>query len=62
MENSDQPVRLLTLKETADVMQLSTRTLQRMIQQGKMPAFKVGGQWRVNERQLTKWMQGLQEL
>ena len=61
-ENSDQPLRLLTLKETADVLQLSGRTVHRMVKRKELPAFKVGGQWRVSERQLTKWMQGLQEL
>jgi excisionase family DNA binding protein len=33
-----------------------------MIQDKKLPAFKVGGQWRVRESQLTKWLQRLNEL
>ncbi|MGN6733309.1 MAG: helix-turn-helix domain-containing protein [Candidatus Binatia bacterium] len=62
MENELEPLRrLLTLKETADVLQLSGRTVHRMVKRKELPAFKVGGQWRVSERQLTKWMQGLQE-
>jgi hypothetical protein len=28
----------------------------------EFPAFKVGGQWRVRESQLTKWIQALDEL
>jgi excisionase family DNA binding protein len=62
MENEFEPLRLLTLKETADVLQLSGRTVREMVRRKELPAFKVGGQWRVNERQLTKWMQGLHEL
>jgi excisionase family DNA binding protein len=62
LENHDDPVRLLTLKETADMLQLSGRTVHRMIQRKELPAFRVGGQWRVNQKQLTKWMQRLQEL
>jgi excisionase family DNA binding protein len=61
-ENRDQPLRLLTLKETADVLQLSGRTVHRLIKRKELPAFRVGGQWRVNESHLSKWMQGLQEL
>jgi excisionase family DNA binding protein len=62
LENHDDPVRLLTLKETADMLQLSGRTVHLMIQRKELPAFRVGGQWRVNQKQLTKWMQRLQEL
>ena len=61
MENHDGPIRLLTLKETAELLQLSGRTVMRMVQRKELPAFKVGGQWRVNESHLSKWMQGLQE-
>ena len=58
----EQPLRLLTLQETAELLQVSQRTVNRMIQDKKLPAFKVGGQWRVRESQLTKWLQGLNEL
>ena len=58
----EQPLRLLTLQETAELLQVSQRTVNRMIQDKKLPAFKVGGQWRVRESQLTKWLQGLDEL
>lgn len=58
----EQPLRLLTLQETAELLQVSQRTVNRMIQDKKLPAFKVGGQWRVRESQLTKWLEGLNEL
>ena len=61
-ENSDQPLRLLTLKETADMLHLSGRTVHNMIKRRELPAFRVGGQWRINERHLVNWMQGLQGL
>ncbi|MET0642844.1 MAG: helix-turn-helix domain-containing protein, partial [Candidatus Binatia bacterium] len=34
-------IRLLTLSEAAILLQVSTRTLQRMIRNGQLPAFKV---------------------
>jgi excisionase family DNA binding protein len=58
----EQPLRLLTIQETAELLQVSRRTVHRMIQGKKLPAFKVGGQWRFRESQLTKWLQGLNEL
>ena len=62
METHDGPIRLLTLKETAELLKLSTRTVTGMAQRKELPAFKVGGLWRVNESDLSKWMQGRQEL
>jgi excisionase family DNA binding protein len=48
---------LLTLAEAANLLQVSTRTLQRMIRNGQLPAFKVGGQWRLRETQLRQWVE-----
>jgi excisionase family DNA binding protein len=50
-------IRLLTLTEAADILQVSTRTLQRMIRSGKLPALKVGGQWRVRGELLRQWVE-----
>ena len=47
----------LTLTEAAAILQVSKRTLLRMIQQKEMPAFKVGGQWRIRESQFRKWVE-----
>ena len=57
MRNSTENIRLLTLAEAAELLQLSTRTLHRMIRGGNLPAFKVGGQWRLREAQLLEWLQ-----
>ena len=50
-------IQLLTLSEAADILQVSTRTLQRMIHSGEMPALKVGGQWRVRRALLRQWVE-----
>lgn len=54
-------LRLLTLPEAAELLHVSTRTLQRMIRRNDLPAFKVGGQWRVRESQLTRWIEGRED-
>jgi len=50
-------IRLLTLDEAAALLQVSKRTLQRMIKISELPAFKVGGQWRLRETQLRQWVE-----
>jgi len=32
-----------------------------MIHRKDLPAFKVGGQWRIHENALAKWLNGLHE-
>ncbi len=57
MQNTFANIRLLTLSEAAQLLHVSTRTLHRMIQSGNLPALKVGGQWRVRESQLQRWVE-----
>jgi excisionase family DNA binding protein len=55
MAKQPEELTVYTLEEAADMLQVSTRTLQRMIQQGRLPALKVGSQWRIRKKQLTEW-------
>lgn len=61
MENDLEQLRLLTVAEAAELLQVSKRTLERLIQRRKLPAFKVGHQWRVRESELVKWIEALNE-
>jgi excisionase family DNA binding protein len=38
---------LLTVKEAADYLRVSQATLWRWCQEGRVPAFKIGHEWRV---------------
>lgn len=57
MDNNQEELRLLTLEAAAEILQVSKRTLLRMIQKREVPAFKVGGQWRIRESQFRKWVE-----
>jgi len=57
MSNTQEEFRLLTLEAAAEILQVSKRTLMRMIQKKEVPAFKVGGQWRIRESQFRKWVE-----
>ena len=50
-------LRFLTLEQAAEILQVSKRTLQRLIQRGQMPSLKIGGQWRIPETQFLKWVE-----
>jgi len=56
MDQNSENVRLLTLAEAAELLHVSTRTVQRMIRAKNLPALKVGGQWRLRESQLRRWL------
>ena len=62
MENDNEQFRLLTVAEAPEVLQVSKRTLERLIQRRELPAFKVGHQWRIRASELARWIQGLNEL
>jgi excisionase family DNA binding protein len=57
MKQADGTIRLLTLAEAATILKISKRTLHRMIQHRQIPAFKVGGQWRILESRFQEWVQ-----
>jgi excisionase family DNA binding protein len=57
MKKTDTAIKLLTLAEAADILKISKRTLHRMIQHRQVPAFKVGGQWRILESRFHEWVQ-----
>jgi len=57
MPANDESLRLLTFTEASRALQVSKRTLVKLIQQKEVPAFKVGGQWRIRESRLRKWVE-----
>ena len=56
MADQDNTRQFLTLNEAAAILQVSKRTLQRLIQRQKMPGLKIGGQWRVPKNRFMKWV------
>jgi len=47
--------RLLTLRETAELLQVNERTALRLAHAGELPAARIGGQWRVHPVELERW-------
>ena len=49
-------VQIMTIKEVADYLKVNERTVYRMASAGKIPAFKVGGAWRIKATELEAWI------
>ena len=47
---------LMTLEELAEYLRLSKDTVYRMAQTGKIPASKVGAQWRFRKDEVDEWL------
>jgi excisionase family DNA binding protein len=42
----------MKIKEVADWLALTERTVYRLVHEGKLPAYRVGGQWRFDAREI----------
>ncbi len=49
---------ILTLRQAADYLKVGLSTLYALVNQRKIPAFKVGGQWRLRQQTLESWLDG----
>lgn len=47
---------LMTTRELQDFLRLDRTTLYHMLKEGRLPAFKVGGQWRFSRQEVEAWM------
>jgi len=47
---------IMTLKEVADYLRLSEKTVSRMAQDGQIPAHKLARQWRFQRSAIASWM------
>jgi len=50
-------VELMTLEEAAAYLRVTKKTIYRLLKQGKIPATKVGHQWRFNKASIDEWLQ-----
>lgn len=48
--------RIMTVSETAAYLRMNRMTIYRLAQEGKIPAFKVGGSWRFDREGIDDWI------
>ena len=51
---------LLTTKQLQDMLQVDRITIYRMLSEGRLPGFKVGGQWRFRRSEIEAWLRAQQ--
>lgn len=47
---------ILTIKQVADYLKVTERTIYRLAAIKKIPAFKVGGAWRFSRSDISDWI------
>lgn len=47
---------ILTIREVADYLKVTERTIYRLAGAKKIPAFKVGGTWRFSRQEIDQWI------
>lgn len=49
-------VKIMTVKEVADYLRVTEKTIYRLLDQGSIPATKVGRQWRFAKTSIDDWL------
>lgn len=47
---------LLNVRQLQDILGVDRVTIYRMLEQGQLPGFKVGGQWRFSRQEIEAWL------
>ena len=56
MSTSPSEGEILTIKQVADYLKVTERTIYRLAGAKKIPAFKVGGTWRFSKADIDAWI------
>jgi len=54
-KSNTQP-RVLTVRELAGYLRIHQGMVYRLLRQQKLPAFRVGSDWRFNREEIERWM------
>ena len=50
-------LKLYTAAEVADLLRMNHQVIQRKLQAGEIPAYRIGREWRVERSQLMEWLE-----
>jgi excisionase family DNA binding protein len=56
LKELDNELKVYTLKEVAEILQVTRRTIYNYIKDGKLKAFKMGKYWRVRHEDLKEFI------
>jgi excisionase family DNA binding protein len=49
---------ILTPKEVCEMFRIHRATLYKLVREGKIPSFRIGGDWRFRKDLILRWMAG----
>jgi excisionase family DNA binding protein len=52
---------VLTLEEVADYLHVHQSTVYRLLKNRRIPAFKMGSDWRFNQASIEQWVKKLED-
>ena len=52
---------ILTIRDVAEYLKVTEKTVYGLAQKSKIPCFKVGGQWRFRREDLDAWIEDQQK-
>ena len=47
---------ILTIRELSAYLKMAEKTLYRLVAEGSVPGFKVGGAWRFRKAEIDRWI------
>lgn len=51
------PDDIITIREVADYLKIAEKTAYKLVLEGIIPGFKVGGSWRFKRDEIAKWVE-----
>lgn len=48
---------ILTIRDVAEYLKVTEKTVYGLAQKAKIPGFKVGGQWRFKRQDIDQWIE-----
>jgi excisionase family DNA binding protein len=53
--------KVMTLEEVAEFLHVHPSTVYRLLRTHKIPAFKMGSDWRFNQESIERWIKKLED-
>jgi len=47
---------IMTIKELAEYLKLKEKNAYKLVAEGEIPGFKIGGSWRFKKSEIDKWI------
>ena len=59
IDNNNKDDEIITVSEVAEYLKISEVTTYKLVQEGKLPAFKIGRHWRLKKSDLAEYIEKL---